>query len=683
MAGSDTPRDKVEQMNKGEAEQRAVELREKIEYHDYRYHVLDDPVISDAEYDEIKGELEAIEAKWPDLQTPDSPTLRVGGPPREELGTIEHETPMLSLQAVYDEPDFRHFHATCCKELDKTDVSLVGEPKYDGLSVELVYENGTLSHASTRGDGRTGEDVTANVKTIREVLLQLQPADGVSVPRHLVVRGEVYLAKDEFEQFNRRQEERGEKVFANPRNAAAGSLRQLDPKVTAQRPLRIFCWAIGPSSSHVPDSHWQCIELLKDLGLKVNPETHLFQSVDEAVGWYGRMKEGRDDLPYEADGCVFKVNPIADQEQLGTRAANPRWAIAWKFPPRRKTAKIKDINAQVGRTGALTPVASLEPVRIGGVEVTSVSLHNQDEIDRKDIRIGDTVLVERAGDVIPHVVEVVKDRRSGNEKTYRLPETCPACGEKVSRPEGEAIARCTNASCPAQLKQGIIHFGSRQALDIDGLGGKLVEQLVEKDMVTDLADLFELKAEDVAELERMAEKSAENLVRAIEDSRRKATLPRFIYALGIPHVGRAMAGDLAARFGSIDALADASYEELLEMPGLGETVASAIRQWFDNPSNRELLKRLADHGLDPKMERTGSRLEGKTLVLTGSLESMTRDEAAEAVRKQGGKVSSSVSGNTDYLVVGADPGGRKTDQARRYDVETIDEEAFLKLIGRS
>ena len=674
--------EKVEAMNKSEARKRARALREAVSRHDRLYYVEDDPEIADAEYDRLKGELIAIEQKYPDLATAESPTQRVGGAPREELGTVEHETPMLSLRAVQSEEDFRHFHDTCKDALDKRRVSLVGEPKYDGVSVELVYDHGSLSVASTRGDGHTGEDVTANVKTIREVPLRLRDAQGVSTPRHLVVRGEVYMARSAFASFNRRQEDRGEKTFANPRNAAAGSLRQLDPKVTADRPLRVFFWEIAPSSSRRPDSQWQCLELMGKLGLKTNPDSRRFDGPDDAVAWHRKMTDRRAQLDYEIDGCVFKVNTLADHDPLGTRASNPRWAVAWKFASRRQTTRIREITAQVGRTGALTPVAILEPVGIGGVEVTHVSLHNQDEIDRKDIRVGDHVLVKRAGDVIPHVVQVLTQKRNGNEETYHLPRQCPSCGHKVSRPEGEAITRCTNASCPAQLRQRILHFGSTEALDIDGLGEKLVEQLVDKGMVEDLADLFDLTADDLARLDRMADKSAGNLVAAIDEAKDKVTLPRLIYGLGIPHVGRAMAGDLAREFGSIDALAGAGADKLKDMAGLGQTVASAVAEWFDNAGNRKLLKRLKDRGVDPKARRKGDRLEGKTLVVTGELESMTRDEATEAIRRQGGRAASSVSGKTDYLVVGADPGGTKTAAAEAHDVPAIDEEEFLKLLGR-
>jgi DNA ligase (NAD+) len=682
MATRNELRQKIEGMTKSQGKQRAEALREQIEHHNWRYYVQNDPEISDAEYDELKRELEVIEEAWPDLVTPDSPTRRVGAEPRDELGTIEHESPMLSLQAIGEEQEFRHFVDTCRKELDKQRVALVGEPKYDGLSVELIYDDGSLTSASTRGNGQTGEDVTDNIKTLHEVALRLREDQAPPVPRHLVVRGEVYMRKDEFQAFNRAQEEGGEKTFANPRNAAAGSLRQLDSSITAGRPLRVFFWEMARTSTGRPDSQWKCLDKMSKLGLKTNPETQRFESVDEAVAWYRELAERRDDLPYEIDGCVFKVDRLADHEELGTRASNPRWAVAWKFASRRQTTRIETIEANVGRTGALTPVARLDPVPIGGVEVSRVSLHNQDEIDRKDIRIGDHVIVERAGDVIPHVVEVVTSKRNGREKRYHLPDKCPSCGQEVSRPEGEAITRCTNTTCPAQLTESLMHFGSKPALDIDGLGEKLAEQLVGREMVASPADLFELSAEELTRLERMARKSAENLVEAIETARRDhATLPRVIFALGIPHVGRAMADDLAIEFGSIDRLAQADRDRLMQMDGMGATVADAIAQWFDNDDNQKLVDRLKDHGIDPKIERKGDRLAGKTLVVTGTLESMDRSQAKQAIRLQGGKAASSVSGHTDYLVVGADPGRSKTADAEEHNVKTIDEAEFLKLVG--
>jgi len=671
----------VGDLTKAQARRRAAALREEIAEHDHRYYVLDDPVIPDAEYDELMAELEAIEERFPDLLEPDSPTQRVGGPPREELGTVRHESPMLSLQSIGEAEEMRRFLATCRDELGR-EPALAAEPKYDGLSVELVYEDGVLQVGSTRGDGRTGEDVTANLRTLGEVPLRLRDPRGVRRPRHLVVRGEVYMEKEAFEAFNAEREARGDKVFANPRNAAAGSLRRLDPTVTAGRPLRVFVWELAPSSSWCPATHHEGLELLEALGLRVDPEATVVEGAEAVEAFYAAMARRREELPHEIDGCVFKVDRLADHDELGTRAANPRWAVAWKFPSRQRTTRIEAIEVSVGRTGALTPVARVEPVRIGGVEVTSVSLFNQDEVERKDVRVGDTVRLERAGDVIPHVVSVVKEAREGRPRRWRLPPRCPVCGGAVSRPRGEVVARCTNASCPAQIEQRIRHFGSRHALDIDGLGEKLVAQLVERGLVEDLSDLFELEAGDLRDLERMGDKSADNLVRAIDRARERATLARVIHGLGLPHVGRALAGELADAFASLDALRGADRDDLEALEGCGPVVAAAIADWLDNERNQELLDALKAHGLDPRAARKGSRLRGRTLVITGSLASMTRDEAAGAVRRQGGKVTGSVSARTDWLVVGGDPGRTKVSDAERHDVEQIDEARFLRLVRR-
>jgi DNA ligase (NAD+) len=668
-------------LTKKQAAKRADELREELAYHDHRYYVMDDPVVSDDEYDELKDELQEIEEQFPDLITPDSPTQRVGAEPRDELGTIKHETPMRSLQAIRDEQGLQRFYDTCRKELDQTLVPLVGEPKFDGVSVEIIYENGHYAAAATRGDGRTGEDVTDNVRTIRQVPLRLIKND-VPVPNRLVARGEVYMNKDDFAELNRRQEEAGERTFANPRNAAAGSLRQLDSNVTAARPLRLFCWEMAPDSTGRPETQWQSLDHLRELGLPVCEECRHIDSVDQATWWHQEMEQKRDDLPYEIDGCVFKINNLDDCEALGVRAANPRWAVAYKFASRRHTTKIKSIEVQVGRTGKLTPVANLEPVHIGGVEVTHVSLHNQDEIDRQDVRVGDTVLVERAGDVIPHVIKVIKKKRSGNEKKYRLPNKCPACDGPVARNEGEAATRCTNTSCPAQLKGSLEHFGSKEALDIDGLGEKLVAQLVDDGLVESPAKLFDLKVEDLTELERMGTKNAQNLVDAIQASK-DVSLSRLIYALGIPNVGRALADTLAAEFTSLDELAKADKKRLSRVADIGPIVAEAIAVWFGNKANRNLIAELGKRGIKPKSsEPRGNRLDGKTLVVTGTLESMTRDEAQRAIRRQGGRASSSVSSNTDYLVVGKSPGSNKLEDAKEHGVEQVDESAFLDLVGK-
>jgi len=669
-------------MPKSDAARRAEELRREIEQHNYRYYVLDDPVTSDAEYDELMLELRAIEEKWPDLVTPESPTQRVAGQPREGFATLRHEVPMRSLLSIFQEEEMRRFYETCQEELGEKAMPLVGEPKYDGVSIEIVYDGGLLVSAATRGDGTTGEDVTANVRTIRAVPQRLREPDA-KVPEHLVVRGEVLMFKEEFAKLNREAEEQGGKIFANPRNASAGSLRQLDPRITAVRPLRIFFWEISPASTARPPTQWECLELLKSMGLKTCPESRRLHSLEEAIRWHHDLEARRDTLPYEIDGAVFKVDRLADHERLGMRAANPRWAVAYKFTPRQKTTKIVEITASVGRTGAVTPVATLEPVEIGGVTVTHVSLHNQDQIDGLDIRVGDTVLVERAGDVIPHVVQVITEKRTGHEKKYRLPAKCPACGSEVVKPEGEAIARCTNNSCPAQVKESLKHWGSKQAVDIDGLGDKVVDQLVDRGLVRDVADLYDLTAEQVADLERMGEKSAANLIDEIVKSK-GATLPRVIHGLGIRHVGRALAETLAGEFGSLETLAAADEARLLEAPDVGPEVAASILAWMGSKENRRLLEKLKRHGIDPKVAgpKKGGPLAGKTIVITGELAAIGRDEAEELVRSLGGKAASSVSKATDFVVVGEKPGGTKMRAAEKHGTKVIGEAEFLKLVGK-
>ena len=670
-------------MTRSVAAKRAETLRRRIEHHNYRYHVLDDPEVLDAAFDALMVELRAIEEKWPELITPDSPTQRVGGRPRDGFATLRHETPMRSLLSLYAEADMDRFTETCRKELGADTVPLVAEPKYDGVSIEIVYDGGRLVSAATRGDGATGEDVTANIRTIGQVPLRLRSGE-VETPEHLVVRGEVYMEKGEFAAFNRRQQEAGEKTFANPRNAAAGSLRQLDPRITAQRPLRIFFWEIAPSSSSRPETQWECLQTMHGLGLKTCSQSQLLAGTEDTILWHHGLEARRDDLPYEIDGCVFKVNRLADHERLGVRAANPRWAVAYKFAARQETTRIVEIRPQVGRTGAVTPVAVLEPVEISGVTVTHVSLHNQDEIDRKDIRVGDTVLVERAGDVIPHVLQVITEKRSKGTRPYRLPRKCPVCGGEVVKPQGEAVSRCTNNSCPAQVKESIKHWGGKQALAIDGLGDKLVDQLVDTGLVRDVAGLYDLAVESVAALDRMAEKSASNLVEAVAGSK-EASLARVIHGLGIRHVGRAMALALAAEFGSLHALAAADSERLLTVPDVGPQVAASIVQWFASEENRDLLARLRSHGIDPKMMQApaaGGRMDGKTVVITGELQAMSREEAEELVRREGGVATGSVSSKTDYLVVGANPGATKTRAAEKHGTEILDEQAFLKRVGK-
>ena len=671
-------------MTREEAQKRLEELRELINYHNYRYYVLDDPEIPDAEYDRLMQELLELERQFPDLVTPDSPSQRVGAPPREEFETVPHTVPMLSLDNAFSEEDIREFDERVHRLLGVTGpIEYVAEPKLDGLGVELVYENGLLTVGSTRGDGYVGENVTANLKTIKSIPLRLITR-WLPAPERLEVRGEVIMEKEAFRRLNEEREKRGEPPFANPRNAAAGSVRQLDPSVTASRPLDMYCYAYGQIVGG-PDfkTHWEVLEAYKKWGLKVNPLNELCEGVDRVVDYYKRMTEKREELPYEMDGVVVKVNSLEYQARLGMKTRSPRWAIAWKFEAHQEITQVLDIVAQVGRTGTLTPVAILKPVRVGGVVVSRATLHNQDEIDRLDVRIGDWVIVQRAGDVIPQIVKVVKSRRTGKEKPYHLPDRCPVCGAEVVRMPGEVAYRCTNASCPAQLKERILHFASKRAMDIDGLGEKLVDQLVDKGLVKDLADLYFLKKEDLVKLERMGEKSAENLLRAIEESKNRS-LDRVLYGLGIRYVGEHMARVLIDHFGSIEALKNATYEDLIQIPEVGPVVAQSVVTFFRQPENLKLLERLKQAGVRleqaPEERKKSDLLAGKTFVFTGALKSFTREEAQRIVEELGGRAASSVSRKTDYVVVGENPGS-KAQRARELGIPMITEEEFKRMIG--
>jgi DNA ligase (NAD+) len=664
------------------AQEAAEELRDAIRYHNYRYYVLDDPVISDADYDQLMQDLQALEERFPDLQTPDSPTQQVGGEPREELGLVDHPSPMLSLKAVYDEDDVRHFDETCRQELDRETVEYVAEPKYDGLAVELVYQDRRLAVAATRGDGDTGEDVTANVKTIKEVPLKLRSPQEMPAPERLVVRGEIYMRVDEFETLGRQRAEEGKEPFANPRNAAAGSVRQLDPKVTAQRPLHIFLYAVAESDGHQFETHWQVLETLPRWGLRVNrDQVRRCADVDEALAYHQEMTQAREDLPYEIDGVVYKVDRLADQEVLGTRTRDPRWALAYKFEPRRATTELKDIEVQVGRTGKLTPVAILEPVHIGGVEVSRASLHNQSEIERKDIRIGDRVLVERAGDVIPQVVKPITGERDGSERVFHLPDKCPVCGTEVVMSADKKQAHCPNVNCPAQLRGRITHYASRQALDIEGLGEKRTQQLIDAGLVSRLPDLYDLKKEDLVSLERYADRSAQNLLDEIEASK-ETTLPRFLYGLGIPLAGEHIVRVLAEQYGTLDDLMAASQEELEAIDEIGPEVARNLVTFFEEEENRQVVNEIREAGLtlaNPYAEERERPLAGLTFVFTGELDRWTRDEVQRYVERLGGRATSSVSGQTDYVVAGPSAGS-KLDEAQARDVPVLDEEEFVELV---
>jgi len=660
---------------------RIEELRAEIRKHDYHYYVLNQPLISDAEYDKLFRELQELEEKYPQFVTPDSPTQRVGAPPAEEFRPVRHAIPMLSLQNCFSEEEFLEWDRRVRRLLGGERPVYICEPKLDGLSVELVYENGVFTVGSTRGDGYVGEDVTRNLRTIRQIPLRLLPLDG-EVPRLLEVRGEVYMEKEDFRRLNREREERGEPPFANPRNAAAGSLRQLDPNITASRPLKAFFYATGRVEGLEIRSQEELLTTLPKLGFPVNPLWRRCGTPEEAIQFYHQLLERRDELPYEADGVVVKVNDFSQREALGEVSRAPRWAIAFKFPAEEATTRVLDIVVQVGRTGALTPVAILEPVEVSGVTVSRATLHNEDEIKRKDVRIGDWVVVRRAGEVIPEIVKSIPERRTGKEREFRMPDRCPVCGGPVVRPPGEVIHRCENLSCPARIKEAIRHFASRRAADIEGLGEKLVDQLVEKGLVKRISDLYHLKKEQLAALERMGEKSAQNLLDQLERSK-GMSLARFIYALGIRYVGEHIAEVLAERFGSIDELARASYEELVEIPEIGPRIAQSIVDFFASEDNRRLIEELKAVGIDPRAERPKEKgpLAGKTFVFTGRLSDMTREEAKRLVESLGGKVASSVSRKVDYVVVGEDPGS-KLDRARALGIPTLSEEEFKELVGR-
>ncbi len=667
-------------MVKQSVRETVADLRKKIEYHNYRYYVLDAPEISDAEYDQMMRHLEQMEDEYPELYDPNSPTQRVGAPPLQIFETVAHTLPMLSLANGMDEGEVREFDQRVKRFLGtQGDIEYVVEPKTDGLAVELVYERGDFIVGSTRGDGFTGENITQNLRTVKTIPLILQERE-IPVPELIEIRGEVYMEIQDFEELNRRQKELGEKVFANPRNAAAGSVRQLDSKITASRPLKIFCYGMGTVRGADFESHWEFLQSLPRWGLRVNPLISKCAGVEEVIEYYREMTERRETLAYEIDGVVIKVNKLELQVSLGQVSRSPRWALAYKFPAHQAVTKIRNIIASVGRTGVITPVAELEPVWVGGAQVSHATLHNQDEVDRKDVRIGDTVVIQRAGDVIPEVVNVIKEKRIGEAKPYQISEKCPVCGGDVIRLPGEVAHRCISLSCPAQLKGGIRHFASKRAMDIDGLGTKLVDQLVDQGLVMDIADLYDLGQETLASLERMAEKSAQNILKALDKSKTRP-LARFLYGLGIRHVGEHLSEILAREYGSLEKLLRATEEDLTAINEVGPEVAQSVVRFFRDPKNLEILKRLEKAGLKIQ-EPTGPRrdqLEGKTFVFTGTLESMRRDEARDLVESLGGKTASSVSKKVDYLVAGEDPGS-KVDRARELGVQILTEEEFKKVI---
>jgi len=659
---------------------RANALREEVHRHNYLYYVLDQPEVSDAQYDRLFDELASLEKQFPELVTPDSPTQRVGAAPLEEFKTVRHSLPMLSLNKATSETEFLDFHRRVVELSRAEKIPYVAEPKFDGLAVEVVYRKGLFSLGSTRGDGTVGEEVTLNLKTVKSIPLRLR---GKEVPERIEVRGEVIMNKEDFARLNRERENAGEALFANPRNAAAGSVRQLDSKVTATRPLTLFAHGTGLLSGKELSNHWDTLAYLKRLGLKVSEHIALCTNIEQVKSYYERILKVRDQLPYEIDGIVIKVNDFGLQRRLGEISRSPRWAVAWKFPAQQEHTVVKDIIVSVGRTGALTPVALLEPVRVAGVEVSRATLHNEDEVRKKDVRIGDTVVIQRAGDVIPEVVKVIETKRTGREKAFIMPDLCPVCGSKVERPEGEAVHRCTGLACPAQIKEHLAHFASKGAMDIDGLGYKFLEQMVDKGIIRDQADLYSLNKDDLMKMDRMGDKLAQNLLDAIDQSR-KPDLANLIYALGIRNVGEHLATVLARNFRSIDNLACQNIEDLTQVHEIGPIVAESIYNFFHNPKNLKVLENLKRGGVtfpEEKADLEQTLLTGKTFVLTGGLDSMTRDEARKVIETYGGRVSSSVSKKTDFVVVGTDPGSKYSD-AQRLGVKTINEEEFKKMIGK-
>jgi len=661
--------------------QRVDTLREQINYHNYRYYVLDAPEVPDAEYDRLMIELRQLEQQYPDLVISNSPTQRIGATPLSAFSQVRHEQPMLSLGNAFDDEEVVNFDRRIRERLHTDHVEYVAEAKIDGLAISLLYENGELMRAATRGDGMTGEDVTHNVRTIDAIPLTLR---GSGFPKRLEVRGEVFMSRAGFARLNAYQQKKDEKLFANPRNAAAGSLRQLDPKITAQRPLSFYCYGVGVAEQGVlPKGHYQVVQALRDWGFPVQKEMRLLQDIHACLAFYKQVLAKRDALAHDIDGVVYKVNNLEQQRALGYISREPRWAIAHKFPAQEELTKVSAIDIQVGRTGALTPVARLEPVQVGGVTVTNATLHNESEVLRKDVRVGDTVIVRRAGDVIPEVVSVVLSQRPQKTVIFVVPDYCPVCNSKVIK--SETVSRCSGGLvCLAQRKEGFKHFASRQAMDIEGLGEKLIAQLIDNDKVKTVADLYYIKREVLIELDRMAEKSADNVLAALEKSK-QTTLPRFLFALGIREVGVATARALANHFGSIDKIMNADFDALIKVPDVGPIVANHVMDFFSDERNQKIIQQLIDAGLTwPDIEvNTDSGhfpLAGNTYVLTGTLMTMTRDEAKQQLQALGAKVSGSVSAKTTAVIAG-DKAGSKLTKAEKLGIEVLDESGLVELLG--
>ena len=658
-------------------------LRKKINDHNYQYYVLDNPIISDSEYDKLLKELELIEKKYPEFIVPESPTQRIGAQPIESFGTVTHRITMMSLANAMSDDELKAFDERLKRKLNSAEeIEYVIEPKLDGLAVELIYENGKFINGSTRGDGNTGEDITSNLKTIKGIPLILRD-DIISSPDLMEVRGEVFIRKEAFELLNAKRLQSNKQTFANARNAAAGSLRQLDPKITAKRSLSIYCYQAGIVDGINLNTHSGFLERLKDWGLPVNPEVKIVKGIEKAIQFHKKLETIRNEFPYEIDGSVIKVNSLSIRNKLGVRSRSPRWAIAGKFKAQQVTTIIIDIFASVGRTGAITPVAKLQPVEVGGVTVTNATLHNQDEIDRKDIRIGDTVIIERSGDVIPKVIKVIQEKRTEDAKVYHLPDHCPECNNQLIRPENEVVFRCPNYSCPAKIKGNIKHFVSKNALDMDGLGEKLINQLVNERIIKKVDDLFRIKKNQLANLERMGDKSADNIIDSINNSK-LTSFSRFIYALGIRHVGEHTSKILESAFkGNFDSFLEATFEDLESIEEIGPIVAQSIIEFWNDESNKQIANNCFEFGIKLKRnnEIVDQILTGKTFVFTGSLERINRKEAKEIVERQGGRASNSVSKNTDYVVAG--PGsGTKLEKAKILGINIINEDEFERLVNK-